>query len=586
MRKILTVLLAVVFILIGTGKADAEKASSLREFAAALEAHTAKTDDSFTIPCDTSVMKALKQKSPIGKNNTLLSEFMSMAGCTGSCTYSWDSNSVHLSDVSYYAGWRISRLWQNGQPDLLSPRERQTLEAAQELVSGASGSGLEKERFIYDALCRRITYQPEDDSSNEKDCAIGALLNGLADCDGYADAMLLCCSLAGIPCRYMHGDSRKPALPGSPDGDHMWNLICIDGTWLMCDVTWGDQEETEYLYFNLGRRDAGESYVWCDETIFTNVADSAEFARHQTADQQPVIVRSEEDVYQAARAATLSGRRRLMLFCPEERLWQTDRDTFISMLSHGGFGTISYNETGRLFEVINQTIPDVFCFCDTETDILTAIDNYAESRTGSFTLFLSPAISHAMLSDSCARLRELFSRSRLENPGISLNFSEQSGSVSLDDVTYTDPVPVCSSREDIDSLLNQRLPDRPATLEFVLGNGYAPSDIGDLIGTTVYSHGASFFRYGNIGSRVTISDITYYDDFCLASSEDDVRKYLSRAKETQMKEVRIYCSSSLYESLMANQSGRFFTLLEEAGFSVRSISYSDAYGLLLSENLY
>lgn len=583
MKKTLVLLLALLLGLGGAGSAKAEKAASLRDFAAALETHTAQLEDSFTIPCDASVIKALKQPSPIGKDQTLLAEFMSTAGCAGSYRYGWETGSVRLSDVSYYAGWRILHLWQNGQTDLLLNREKQTLEAALTLVSGADGSDLEKERYIHDALCDRITYQPEE-GSGEKDCATGALLNGAADCDGYADAMLLCCGLAGIPCRFMHGDSRKPALPGAPDGNHMWNLVCIDGDWLMCDVTWGDQEEISYLFFNLGKQDAGESYAWCYETLFTNVTDTSDFSRHRTADQQPVTVLSQKDVYQAARAAVSAGQRRLTLFCPEERLWQTDRDTFIKMLAHGGFGTISYNETGRLFEAVSQSVPDVFCFCDTETDILSAIERYAENKTDSFTLYLSPDLSASMLSDECARLREVFSRSRLENPGILLSYSEQSGSVTLSGAAYTDQLPVCSSREDIVSLMNRELPERPDAVEFNLGDNYTPQDIGEILAEAVYSRGASSFRYGNAGRRVSVSDIVYYDDFCLASSEDDVTEYLRKARASGIREIRIYCTPSLYATLMADQSARFFRLLKNAGFSAQSISYNESYGLLMAEN--
>ena len=584
MRKTLALLLVLLLSLGGAGSAKGEKATSLREFAAALEDHTARLEDSFTIPCDASVLKALKQPSPIGKDNTLLAEFMSMAGGTGSYRYGWERGGVRLSDISYYAGWRILHLWQGRQTELLSAREKQTLEAALELVSGADGSDLEKERYIHDALCERITYQQEEEDSGEKDCAIGALLNGSADCDGYADAMLLCCGLAGIPCRYMHGDSRKPALPGAPDGDHMWNLVCIDGDWLMCDVTWGDQEGISYLFFNLGKQDAGESYAWCYETLFTNVTDTADFSRHRTADQQPATVLSQEDVYQAARAAVSAGQRRLTLFCPEERLWETDRQTFITMLSHGGFGTISYNETGRLFEAVSQSAPDVFSFCDTEADILSAIDRYAEDKTGAFTLFLSPDLSGLMLADECARLREAFSRSRLENPGLPLSYSDQSGSVTLTGAAYTEALPVCSSREDIVSMLDRALPERPDAVEFVLGDGYTPPDIGEILAEAVYSRGASSFRYGNVGKRVSVSDIAYYDDFCLASSENDVTDYLGKARASGIGEIRIYCTPSLYAALMADQSARFFKLLRDAGFSVQSISYNEPYGLLMAEN--
>ena len=586
-KKIALVLIALLVCLCETGSADSKKAKSLQEFAAALESHTMQLDQQFTISCDASVIDQLKQQSPIENNGTILSELFSMAGSTGGFQYSWKKNGIKFSDVSYYPGWRILRLWESGRTGELSKREKKTLEAAQALIAGASGSDLEKERYIYDALCDRITYLTEKKPGkpSENDSAIGALLNWLADCDGYADAMVLCCGLAGIPCRYMHGDSRKPGLPDAPDGNHMWNLVCIDGTWLMCDVTWGDHETVSYLYFNLGRLDAEESYLWCPETLMTDVAESADFGRHLMADQQPATVLTQEDVYLAARAATSARQYRLTFFCPEERLWDTDRDTFFSMVSHGGIGEMTYDKTGRLFEITNKYIPEEFGFCDTEAEILSMIDRCADRNIDEFTLFLSPAVSEAMFADNFTGLRNTFSLSRLENPGISISYSEQSGSVTISGATYIAPLTVCSSREEIISLLNRELPERPEFLEFNLGNGYNPPDLTEILKEAIYAHGASFFRSGTLGLRVTISDITYYDNFCLASSEEEAADYLKKAKKDGMKEVRIYCTPSLYASLHDNQSSRFFTLLRDAGFSVQSISYNDDYGLLAAEDL-
>ena len=585
--KAAAVLTALLICFCGTGYADSGRAASLQDFAAAVETHTMQLDDDFTISCEASVIRQLKQPSPIGEDGTLLSELLGMAGSTGRYQYSWKKGGVRISDLSYYPGWRILRLWQNGRTEELSDRERQTLEAAQAIAAGASGTDLEKERYIYDALCDRITYHAGGETENfsENDCAVGALLNGSADCDGYADAMVLCCALAGIPCRYMHGDSRKPGLPDEPEGSHMWNLVCVDGTWLMCDATWGDQETVSYLYFNIGRQDAEESYEWCPETLLTDVAESADFDRHMMADQRPVTVLTQEDVYRAARSATSARQERLTLFCPGQRLWETDWDTFRTMVSHGGMDQISYNRTGRLFEMINQSIPETFGFCDTEADILSMIDLCADRDIRGFTLYLSPAVSGTMLADDCRQLRNTFSLSRLENPGMAIQYSEQSGYVTLSGAAYIDPLPVCSSREEILSFLNSALPGRPDELEFIPGDGYTPDELAETISEAVYSHGASSFRSGTIGSRVKISDITYYDNFCLASSEKEVADYLQKARKSGMKEIRIYCTPALYASLHDNQSSRFFTLLQNAGFSVQSISYNDHYGLLLAEDL-
>ena len=76
-----------------------------------------------------------------------------------------------------------------------------------------------------------------DDVLDEGDGCIGALLNGQADCDGYADAMFLVGRLAGLNVRRQYGDSANGGVSGWFT-THMWNLIELDGSWRMMDVTW------------------------------------------------------------------------------------------------------------------------------------------------------------------------------------------------------------------------------------------------------------------------------------------------------------------------------------------------------------
>ena len=79
--------------------------------------------------------------------------------------------------------------------------------AALALAGQVSGGELEREKQLHDLLCDRITYYTDDTPHDENDCAVGALLNGLADCDGYADAFCLCATLSGLQAQFQHGDS-------------------------------------------------------------------------------------------------------------------------------------------------------------------------------------------------------------------------------------------------------------------------------------------------------------------------------------------------------------------------------------------
>lgn len=100
----------------------------------------------------------------------------------------------------------------------------------------------EKLKSINDQLCDLITYPNvwgyfEDGRPFYGPMAhepTGALLNGSAVCEGYAEALKLICDRERIPCI---------TVVGSGNGDaHKWNYVQMDdGLWYMVDTTWNDQ---------------------------------------------------------------------------------------------------------------------------------------------------------------------------------------------------------------------------------------------------------------------------------------------------------------------------------------------------------
>ncbi len=172
-----------------------------------------------------------------------------------------------LQAETYSPGWKIYHSVRLGRPEsALTLRERETLRAAREMVSAAGrGSPMEIERRLHDALCARVTYSLNGHET-EKQTAVGALLNGEAVCEGYADAFYLLCSLAGIPARYQGYDIRGER--GGEDG-HIWNLVQIGGAWVMVDTTWDDSEEypVVYHYFNAGKDRARVTHIWRDDSV-------------------------------------------------------------------------------------------------------------------------------------------------------------------------------------------------------------------------------------------------------------------------------------------------------------------------------
>ena len=340
----------VLFLLwLSAGIAD-DWSNSILDFYHGVLKHSRLLEVSFSISGRKDVIEELQQESSVCEGRIKLGDVLTQTGMTGSFSYTVYDDKITLSDIEYYAGWTILNRWERGEEDRLSERERETLQEALALCAGAEGTDLEKERYIFDALCERITYETGEETGSDKDCAIGALLNGRADCDGYADAMMLCCGLCGIPCRYIHGDARRQE---TDDGaSHLWNAVWCTDCWLMCDVTWGDHgEEPEYLFFNIGTEDASSAYRWDPDTLFTPVADAAIFERHLMPDQQPRTVTVPEDIAAATAEGARKGERRFTLFCPGEVLWETDPDGFLEMLGKGGLERCNYLSCGRLIEL-------------------------------------------------------------------------------------------------------------------------------------------------------------------------------------------------------------------------------------------
>lgn len=93
---------------------------------------------------------------------------------------------------------------------------------------------------LHDALCAAVTYGGD---TEKRHTAVGALLEGVATCEGYAHALTLLYRMAGIPCGMVTGDAVDSDGVSAP---HAWNIVQLACT-AFIDATWNDQE---YAGFN------------------------------------------------------------------------------------------------------------------------------------------------------------------------------------------------------------------------------------------------------------------------------------------------------------------------------------------------
>ena len=175
---------------------------------------------------------------------------------------------ITISDISFYPGYEILRSVEAGTEKSLSSELKKTLEEAQAMADTCrTADPLETAKNIQSALCERVVYASMTNQSRA-DTAVGALLNGTADCDGYADAFYLVGNLAGLDIRYQQGISSSYDLVENKivTGSHMWNLLKLDGSWRVVDVCWADgQAGIEYTWFNIGKDRASRSRTWPED---------------------------------------------------------------------------------------------------------------------------------------------------------------------------------------------------------------------------------------------------------------------------------------------------------------------------------
>lgn len=100
-------------------------------------------------------------------------------------------------------------------------------------------SDLEKEIFVYELMIDVCTY---DRYTTHSGTCYGAMLEGVARCEGYSKAFMWMMWALDIPCMTITGDILA-------DGDrHSWNVVEIDGVFGHVDVTHDDVEENGEQY--------------------------------------------------------------------------------------------------------------------------------------------------------------------------------------------------------------------------------------------------------------------------------------------------------------------------------------------------
>ena len=182
-----------------------------------------------------------------------------------------DQETRYCITVMEHPGYRIVDAYRTGDTSLLDADELLTLNEAIRMVDEAkaqAASELELERILHDMLAEKVIYDTSIGTTilDVREplrhlTAVGALLDGIANCQGYTDAFYVLGSIAGFEMDKMVVGAYNP-------GDHITNVIKLDGSWYIVDVTFDDSPGVlPYFMFNVGVDIASEHYSWGVEAV-------------------------------------------------------------------------------------------------------------------------------------------------------------------------------------------------------------------------------------------------------------------------------------------------------------------------------
>ncbi len=195
------------------------------------------------------------------------------------CVYDDERFEMSLS-FTYRPGVRIADAVKSNNTSSLTEEEcaaLSTANAALEKILASEKTPIEIERGIHDYIISSVEYRDRSlppNSVSPELLATNALINGYANCQGYADAFYMLCSLAGLEVGMQSGTQAN-------GNKHIWNTIKLDGKWFIVDVTWDDTsmmsaERPCYRAFNMGKDICKDNLIWSKPFETAEIAESSD----------------------------------------------------------------------------------------------------------------------------------------------------------------------------------------------------------------------------------------------------------------------------------------------------------------------
>ncbi len=340
-----------------------------------------------------------------GQENELLHALETAAFVnSGVTTYQGERSLIYYKEGTsvFFPGYVILRAAQLGQEALLPERLQETLRMARRMIAEISGTQEDTVLAIHDLLCRHTAYKI-DESTEEDDCCIGAILNGEANCDGYADAFFLLCGLKEVPVRMVSGEVLKQLDPGE-DPFHVWNLVQLNGLWQGVDVTWDDPDrgdEITYGQYLMGMDMMEENYIFRHEFLPSAVL------KVTSTDKRPVpefSVSTADEAISALKRAVGEGKTSAILLMSESlfRKYASEKNPVWKWLDLAGIsGNIGYVAEERKVFVSDISVLSgiVVLEVDTQKELVSELRQVNQRSAREVRVYCSDALFAEYLSD-------------------------------------------------------------------------------------------------------------------------------------------------------------------------------------------
>ncbi|MBR6968461.1 MAG: hypothetical protein IKH78_08005 [Ruminococcus sp.] len=181
------------------------------------------------------------------------------------CTLEKQEGSFFYLDSVYYTAQKVreARIVYRNTENIDGKVEALDKEVAA-AVYGAAGveGGYYLARYINDYIVKKCTYVTGEDSEFAS-TAYGCLVEGEANCEGYAKAFNMIAAELGLESVVITGTTNTGE-------NHAWNQVRIGLEWYNIDVTWADTDidgVERQMYFLVNDEDFSKTHI-ADKTLF------------------------------------------------------------------------------------------------------------------------------------------------------------------------------------------------------------------------------------------------------------------------------------------------------------------------------